>query len=1118
MKKIWEILGIQKTKDATKIKDAYYEKLSKVNPEDNQEGFMRLRKAYEEAIEYTKSEEEEKGEIELWIDKVEEIYNDFNKRMDIENWKELFRDDVCQGLDSRLEAKEKFIVFLMNNCTLPKEVWKEIDKEFEILENQDKLLSKFPENFVNYMVNCIQIGIFFDLSLVVWHGEENVDDYMDKYYSLKEAVDNNDIEGAIRATEILEEFSTYHPFKDVEKLRLLIIQGKMEEAKNILEELKKCKYKNTYIRFNIAKATFDFGKYEEALKYAEEIIDEYPEHYMANMLKGQCLGALGDFKKAKDVIFDLMYKTNYSESLQDIIVEINNHMMEKLDKNSPEDLLEYAWCLYQNNRSKEAEEMIEKIDINAVDEYYYINLISRVKLINEKYEEAYEYLNKWIDMILSTNENEECYYKRHRLLDYAYSSLGGCCMELKREDEAEKYMLLASEEADRKNGSLRFEMKERLAWYYYQKEDYERSIEYCNQIIEEDPNYFTAYLRRQDAEFKLGYDSEVVRDYYESIRIYDKFIRPYNHAIEVFLNHGQYEDAKGIIDKAKELELDSNRFTLLLLRYDKETNEKFNVDEGIKICLELKNKLDDEDNDIEDKGELLFELALLYERKLSYIEAIDVIEEAIKFKPRDYYYHFKGFLYGKTKTVKDRIKVYKEGLKHNPNSVRLLYEIGKALYDIDEDKKALEYLLKLEKLAPDYKDSYELISKLYDSLYYETEEVKYKGMSIEYANKDLETCDERALPYYLKNRGLIYERFYLLEEAIEDYKKAVECDPKDWVAYNNIGYVYTIMRKTDLAIQNLEESIKRVSLEEKSKPYVNLTIAYMLKGDYQKAIEYSLMVIDKYPDKYETIRNLSEIYMFIGDYDKSVEAIKKLESFRDKDLLLPYFRFLFYSYIHQKNGGKVDQKLVAKYEKLAAKGSKDDIENIITYIFYKVVTDFSPKKIMLLVKSLEKEIQKENDNDNIITFIFLIIQIKWKLKGVVLDKKIQGYIDYIDEIQVYYGKKALEIIKRDNGSIEHYLEYKSHLARRAYEVAFAYLGMKDYKNARKYQKMGQTCFQCPKCIYKKCHEAYLLLIAIEIETENYEEADRVLKELMEITPIDRDAIFAQEVLECFLER
>ena len=25
---------------------------------------------------------------------------------------------------------------------------------------------------------------------------------------------------------------------------------------------------------------------------------------MANMLKGQCLGALGDFKKAKDVIFD----------------------------------------------------------------------------------------------------------------------------------------------------------------------------------------------------------------------------------------------------------------------------------------------------------------------------------------------------------------------------------------------------------------------------------------------------------------------------------------------------------------------------------------------------------------------------------------------------------------------------------------------------------------------------------------------------------------------------------------------------------------------------------------------------------------------------------------------
>ena len=59
----WEVLGIEQTKDEEVIVNAYRTKLLGVNPEDDQEGFMKLREAFENAMAYAKSEdlgEEEK--------------------------------------------------------------------------------------------------------------------------------------------------------------------------------------------------------------------------------------------------------------------------------------------------------------------------------------------------------------------------------------------------------------------------------------------------------------------------------------------------------------------------------------------------------------------------------------------------------------------------------------------------------------------------------------------------------------------------------------------------------------------------------------------------------------------------------------------------------------------------------------------------------------------------------------------------------------------------------------------------------------------------------------------------------------------------------------------------
>ena len=59
VQEIFEILGIEPTRDEESIRAAYRSRLTSVNPEDDQQGFMRLRGAYEEAVKYAGTPEGE---------------------------------------------------------------------------------------------------------------------------------------------------------------------------------------------------------------------------------------------------------------------------------------------------------------------------------------------------------------------------------------------------------------------------------------------------------------------------------------------------------------------------------------------------------------------------------------------------------------------------------------------------------------------------------------------------------------------------------------------------------------------------------------------------------------------------------------------------------------------------------------------------------------------------------------------------------------------------------------------------------------------------------------------------------------------------------------------------
>ena len=110
---IWQVLGIGETKDKDELKKAYRVKLNTVNPEDDPEGFMKLREAYEEAVrladetvqedENPQNEDAELTGVELDIDK---IYKDFDKRIDVSCWEELLESDYFTALESSTDSFE----------------------------------------------------------------------------------------------------------------------------------------------------------------------------------------------------------------------------------------------------------------------------------------------------------------------------------------------------------------------------------------------------------------------------------------------------------------------------------------------------------------------------------------------------------------------------------------------------------------------------------------------------------------------------------------------------------------------------------------------------------------------------------------------------------------------------------------------------------------------------------------------------------------------------------------------------------------------------------------------------------------------------------------------------
>jgi hypothetical protein len=189
--RIWDILDIEVTKDVSVIKRAYAKKLKIYHPEDDAEGYQRLREAYESAIIRAKypdddeddyfEQDDDDVEIEIdsnmdaseaqiarfldpvdqWMEQVDDVYSRFSLRIDINRWTELLDADVIWNVQMKKRAGYRLFLYLHDNHDLPYEVWLLLENGFhwreQLLNIGGEYSGAYTESFVAHYLEQLKV-------------------------------------------------------------------------------------------------------------------------------------------------------------------------------------------------------------------------------------------------------------------------------------------------------------------------------------------------------------------------------------------------------------------------------------------------------------------------------------------------------------------------------------------------------------------------------------------------------------------------------------------------------------------------------------------------------------------------------------------------------------------------------------------------------------------------------------------------------------------------------------------------------------------------------------------------------------------------------------------------
>lgn len=564
---IFRVLGIDATKDEGEIKRAYREKLVMTNPEDNPEGFKRLRQAYEEACAYARTGEESEGNKQggedttpsgRWAARALRLYESLSGRQDVDRWRELFEDDEFLSLEGEEECRRKFFHFMLGHFRFPTEVWKVFDEKLNLSGGEGKLREALPGDFVSYIVNRVQHGEDVDFTQFEGPDNGNVDDYLRCVENCWRAIQEKKFDYAWQLMEESEQMGLYHPIASVNRMYLLKQRDDGEAAGCAAALLEKYPG-DEMILYHAAVIFWQTDRKDRAAGIFEKLKADNDSHYMANRYLSEWYYEKGEYRKAKkcaEIVIGLGYDAQFRDILAQINAQLEKELEEKIRKEEdPGDLLELCWCLLQDGKFYQGLKCALSIEGRVPEERRteYLGYLAKVYRECALYEECVEKAHAWREQLLERVKTEEG-GAREKDLDRIRQSYLLCISayhNLAYQDKG--YFQKALDEIGQMEEKERSQINVLMeqARIYMEMGEHEKCLDVVNLLTEEKGIQVarTASLESYRRQWNAG---GVVREARILIEQFPQYTRAYELAAKVYSDLGERELLGKLLQTAKE--------------------------------------------------------------------------------------------------------------------------------------------------------------------------------------------------------------------------------------------------------------------------------------------------------------------------------------------------------------------------------------------------------------------------------------------------------------------------------------------------------------------------------------------------------------------------------------
>ena len=567
---IFQILGIEQTKDERALKNAYREKLAVTNPEDDPEGFKRLRAAYEEACRYARTAEEETGEQESqnleddtpagrWIRGVREIYENITDRCDVSKWKSLFDADAFLSLEEEENCTIYLLRFLMEHFKLPTDVWKLLNEKIHIVQNAGVFRERFPAQFVNYMVHKCESGEEVDFTQFTGAEDADYDQFLQYYDRAFQALQEGNTDEAERMINCSDALKITHPVMEVCRASLYEKKGRTGEAITHLKELTDRYPEDDLLAYNTAEMLWRNDRHPDAAAIYEKLRKKLPKHYMANLRLTDWYYEQGDYKEAKkcaEEILSVGGDDSFLETLQKINARLEQDMQrEYADTEDAGTGLDLCWCYLQDGKTdlgiRTAEALESRVPVDRKEEY--LGLMTKLHAEAAAYEDTIALAAKWEEslekkLLRDTDPTEEEKDKdrirqSHLIRMQCYRAYGYV--------QPDKFAEAIAEAEKTQTGTPKdIGMLIEKAQIYVEMGEYEHCTEITGRLIDEYQVY-AAYANELEAAKRQWNAAGVIQNGRACLSYFPEYVKAYEMMAKVYLDLGHTEELKALLQEAK---------------------------------------------------------------------------------------------------------------------------------------------------------------------------------------------------------------------------------------------------------------------------------------------------------------------------------------------------------------------------------------------------------------------------------------------------------------------------------------------------------------------------------------------------------------------------------------